>query len=347
MGGGFDSGEPGPNACSCMSTPTSPNPASPGPHSSEGEIALPEVKMHLYRPHEPVTARVTKSEICTSRKAAGFVRHVEIDISGTTLQGQILPGQSIGVLAPGQDAKRRNHAVRLYSVASPTRGEDGAGKVISTTVKRTIDEDWETHKLFLGVCSNFLCDVREGDEIKLSGPNGKKFLLPADSGSYDYIFFATGTGIAPFRGMLLDLLHNNAPSKIALVMGSPYATDLLYDAFFRQMASEHKRFTYLTAISREKQSDGHDPMYVQDRISTNRDQMMAMLSSERTLIYVCGIAGMELGIFQKMAAILPQHALEQYLKVEPTAMGDIRSWTRKNLHREVKPTRRVFLEVYA
>jgi len=324
-----------------------PSPIPHKPAHDEHAIPLTEVKMHLYRPNEPVSARVTKSEICTSRKAAGFVRHVEFDVTGTSLAGQVRPGQSIGVLAPGTDEKGRPHAVRLYSVASPTRGEDGAGNILSTTVKRTIDEEWETHKLFLGVCSNYLCDVREGDTIRVSGPNGKKFVLPADAGSYDYIFFATGTGIAPFRGMLLDLLHNNAPSKIALVMGSPYATDLLYDAFFRQMASEHKRFTYLTAISRERQSDGHDPMYVQDRIATNRDQMMAMLSSSRTLIYICGIAGMELGIFQKMAAILPQHDLEQYLTVEPTAMGDIRGWSRKMLHREVKPTRRVFLEVYA
>jgi ferredoxin--NADP+ reductase len=303
--------------------------------------------MHLYRPNEPVTARITKSEICTARKAAGFVRHVEIDISGSTLVNNIIPGQSIGVLAPGTDAKGRPHAVRLYSIASPTRGEDGHGKIISTTVKRTIDEDWENHKLFLGVCSNYLCDLKEGDEVRLSGPAGKKFLLPTNAAAHDYLFFATGTGIAPFRGMIMDLLHQKNESRIALVMGSPYATDLMYDAYFRQMAAEHPRFTYLTAISREKQADGHDPMYVQDRITASRDLLMPMLSSERTLIYVCGIAGMELGIFQKMAGILAQHALEQYLHVDPAAMAEIHTWSRKNLHREIKPTHRVFLEVYA
>lgn len=314
---------------------------------SEHEIVLPEVKMHIYRPNEPVVAKVIKSEICTSRKAAGFVRHVEFDVSGTNLVGQVLPGQSIGVIPPGNDEKGRPNSVRLYSVASPTKGEDGEGKIISTTVKRTIDENWETHKLFLGVCSNYLCDLQVGDEVKLSGPNGKKFLVPKDAAAHDYLFFATGTGIAPFRGMVMDLLASKVKSKVTLVMGSPYATDLLYDDLFRRLAAEHSNFTYLTAISREKQSDGHDPMYVQDRISSNRDQMMATLGSERTLIYVCGIAGMELGIFQKMASILPTGTLEQYMKVEPTAMGDIASWNRKMLHREIKTTKRVFLEVYA
>jgi len=302
--------------------------------------------MHIYRPNEPVVARIHKSEVCTARKAASFVRHVEFDISGTQLVGNILPGQSIGVIAPGTDAKGRPHAVRLYSVASPTRGEDGAGTIVSTTVKRTIDEHWETHQLFLGVASNYLCDLREGDEVRLSGPNGKRFLLPADPGAHDYLFFATGTGIAPFRGMVMDLLGAGLSSRITLIMGSPYASDLLYHEYFGKMAAEHPNFTYLTALSRERQSDGHDPMYVQDRLRTRADHLLPLLGGERTLMYICGIAGMELGIFQQMARILPESALSQYLSVEPTAMGEIGNWNRKMLHRQIKASRRVFLEVY-
>lgn len=323
--------------------------------SSGHEIPLPEVKMHLYRPNEPVTVRVTKSVVCTNRKAAAFVRHLEFDVSGTSLAGQVVPGQSIGVIAPGMDAKGRPHAVRLYSVASPARGEDGTGNIISTTVKRTIDEHWETHKLFLGVCSNHLCDLNEGDEVRLSGPNGKKFLLPAEASAHDYVFFATGTGIAPFRGMVLDLLKgtgSRAP-KVALVMGSPYQTDLIYDEFFRDLSKKHSNFTYLTALSRERQGDGptpgahYAPMYVQDRITSNQDLFMPLLASERTLIYVCGIAGMELGILQHIAKVLPEASREQYLSADAEAMANIAGWDRKMLHRQIKPSKRVFLEVYA
>lgn len=316
--------------------------------SSQPGPVLPEAKMHLYRPTEPVTARVTKNQVCSAggKKAAGFVRHIEIDVSGTQLAGQVLPGQSIGVLAPGNDAKGRPHAVRLYSVASPTRGEDGAGQILSTTVKRTIDEHWETHKLFLGVCSNYLCDLQEGDPVRVSGPNGKKFLLPTDVGGHDYVFFATGTGIAPFRGMLLDVLEKKVGSRVALIMGAPFATDLIYHDQFQKLAAEHPNFTYLTAISRERQADGGGPMYVQDRITASRDVLMPMLERERTLVYVCGIAGMELGIFQYMARHLGP-ALGQYLEADSAAMADIGAWDRKMLHRQIKPTKRVFLEVYA
>ena len=67
------------------------------------EPVLPEVKMHLYRPNEPTKGRIVRSEVCTaSKKAAGIVRHVEIDVSGTDLAGNCMPGQSIGVIPGGR-----------------------------------------------------------------------------------------------------------------------------------------------------------------------------------------------------------------------------------------------------
>ncbi|MEC9372345.1 MAG: hypothetical protein VYC34_00805 [Planctomycetota bacterium] len=320
---------------------TRPRAASPG-----SEIALPDVQMHLLRPTEPGEGVVVKNEICTARKAAGFVRHVEIDVSGTPLAGAFRAGQSFGVIPPGEDETGRPHKVRLYSIAAPTRGEDGKGNVLSTTVKRTIDEHWDDHRLFLGVASNYLCDLHEGDRVKVSGPNGKRFLLPSAPGDHDYMFFATGTGIAPFRGMLLDLVESKVESRIALVMGSPYETDLLYHDFFLRMQEEHSNFTYVTALSRQPQTDGKPSMYVQQRMLTERDMFLPMLGSERTLIYICGIAGMELGIFQEMARIMTGDALEQYLQCDAEALSDISGWNRRMLHKQVKPTRRVFLEVY-
>src|SRR5262245_21970241 len=41
------------------------------PRGGGSDIAFPDVKMHIYRPNEPVSVRIHKSEICTARKAAG------------------------------------------------------------------------------------------------------------------------------------------------------------------------------------------------------------------------------------------------------------------------------------
>jgi ferredoxin--NADP+ reductase len=317
-------------------------------HSPGSDIVFPEVQMHLVRPTAPQVGVVVRNETCTAagRKSAAFVRHIEVDVSKTGLAGKFRAGQSFGVVPPGNDECGRPHAVRLYSIASPTRGEDGAGNVLSTTVKRTIDEHWETHKLFLGVASNYLCDLHEGDEVLVAGPNGKRFLLPQRPEEHDYLFIATGTGIAPFRGMVQELIDLGARSKAVLVMGSPYETDLLYHADFLAKEQAHEGFTYLTAISRERDAASGRGVYVQGRIAAERDRLLPMLVSDRTLIYICGLAGMELGVFQTLARIMPREALGQYIQCDDETLAGVDEWTRRMLHKEVKPTRRVFIEVY-
>ncbi len=308
---------------------------------------LPEARMHLVKPTSPVRARVVRNEICTaSTKSAGFVRHIEFDVSGTPLAGAFLAGQSFGVIPPGVDERGRRHKVRLYSLACPSSGEDGQGAVVSTTVKRTIDEHWDDHRLFLGVASNYLCDRQVGEEVELSGPNGRRFLLPADRGAHDYIFFATGTGVAPFRGMTLELLSQDVGSRVVLVMGAPYATDLLYHDQFTELARTHERFHYLTAISRHEGLEGEPPMYVQQRLRTHEDLLRPLLESERSLVYICGVAGMEVGVLAELVRTLaPQHH-EQFVQADAQTLAQPRAWRPSDVGRSVRTTERVFIEVY-
>ncbi|MCB9845272.1 MAG: hypothetical protein H6811_04715 [Phycisphaeraceae bacterium] len=324
---------------------------SAGPATPEPAVQSPEltpVDLHLVTPAAPFGATVVASESCTAtRRAASFVRHVVLDVSGSPLAGRVRPGQSFGVLPPGLDGNGRPHKLRLYSAASPSLGEDGHGNHLSTTVKRTIDEHWETHRLFLGVASNFLCDLQVGDRVPVTGPNGKRFVLPSDPAAHDYVFFATGTGIAPFRGMVLDLLRSGVDSRIVLVMGAAYATDLLYDSAFLELADSHPNFTYLTALSRQSQRDGHAPMYVSRRLETHRDLFRSVLASDRALIYVCGVAGMELGLLRELVTVLPPSESTQYVEVDPDLRNAPQSWERRMIHKQIRPSRRVFLEVYA
>jgi ferredoxin--NADP+ reductase len=339
-------------------TNSSPNtPTDHAPETSVREPTLPTVTVNVVRPTDPVIGRVVSNELCTKggTKAAGFVRHVAIDVSGTPLAGSFVSGQSFGVLPPGQDDKGRPHKLRLYSIASPTRGEDGAGNVLATTVKRVLDEHWETKRLFQGVCSNYLCDAQPGDEIRVTGPSGKRFVLPEDRASHDYVFFATGTGIAPFRGMIRDLLESDAGSRVTLVMGVPYATDLLYHDDLTDLAARHENFRYVTALSREIQEDLPRRLYVQDRIAADPEaapggdperSLPAMLRNPRTLVYVCGLAGMELGIFRAIYETLGREDAAPLIAVDDEIAGDPDAWTRRMLNRQIKASRRIFLEVY-
>lgn len=331
--------------------------------SEPGIPVLPSVAMHLHQVMEPAIGTVVSTERCTaSSKSASYVRHVAIDVSGSRLAGNFRPGQSFGVLPhavlSGGDAPPTPHKLRLYSIASPSRGEDGRGNVIATTVKRLIDEHWETHKLHLGVASNFLCDLQVGDKLAVTGPAGKRFLLPVDPSRHDYLFIATGTGIAPFRGMITDLLegsphHPATNSAITLVAGSAYRTDLIYHRQLAALAKEHPSFQYWPSVSREAIVDTESvptritrPMYVQERLGQNADALIRMLKDGRTLLYICGLAGMELGIFQTLARILPAELLALYLEIDQSVAADPAAWDRKMISRQIKPTKRVFLEVY-
>lgn len=320
------------------------------------EPVLPDVDMHLVRPTEPVTARVMESCLCTrgGRKAAGIVRHVALDVGDTPLAGRFRVGQSFGVLAPESD-NGRPQPVRLYSIASPSAGEDGEGRILSTTVKRLIAErepqragdDPEDHSLFLGVTSNFLCDINVGDEVRISGPQGKRFLLPVDPAAHDYIFFATGTGIAPFRGMILELFEGrNGPtsSEVHLVMGAPYASDLLYDDLFSDLSGKHANFHYHTAISREIQPGMTRGNYAHDVMAMHFELFDDVLRRDRTLIYICGIAGMQFGIYQTLAR---NGLSDRYLRIADDYAGlDPEEWDFQQSKRKVKPNKRMMLEVY-
>lgn len=313
---------------------------------------FPDPQLNVVTAKQPVIGRIVSNDSCLRGKSASFVRHTVIDVGGTSLEGQFRVGQAFGVIPPGVDECGKPHKVRLYSLACPTGGEDGHGTQISTTTKRVIVEGCpgaspDDHSLFLGVCSNYLCNLKPGDEVSVSGPNGKRMLLPKAPERHDYLFVATGTGIAPFRGMVLELLEGKAEpvsGQIHLLMGTAYTTDLIYDDLFRRLSHEHENFHYHTAISRELRPDGRPGHYVNSYLDENMEQFAPLLGGTRTLVYACGLAGMQCGLFK----VLAEHSLaepyfqpkEQLLQTAP------RDWELQALRRGVRLTDRCLIEVY-
>jgi sulfite reductase alpha subunit-like flavoprotein len=62
--------------------------------------------------------------------------------------------------------------VRLYSIASTRYGDYFDGKTASLCVRRAVYYDPDTGKedpSKNGVCSNFLCNSKPGDKIKITG----------------------------------------------------------------------------------------------------------------------------------------------------------------------------------
>merc|ERR1711976_502747 len=108
-------------------------------------------------------------------------------------------------------------AIRLYSIASSAVGDNENSKTVTLCVKRVVELDgkfanrevgedkpdkagtaFPENKVYRGVCSNYICDLNEGDDVMITGPVGTEMLLPQDPEA-NIIMLATGTGIAPMR----------------------------------------------------------------------------------------------------------------------------------------------------
>src|SRR5262249_53374366 len=132
----------------------------------------------------------------TGDDASADIRHIVLDFGTTAFP--VLEGQTIGIIPPGTDARGKPHYVRLYSIASPRDGERPRYNNVALTIKR-VTEDHEGNAV-AGVGSNYMCDLKIGDEGKVVGPYGSSFLMPNHPGS-SILMICTGTGSAPMRAM--------------------------------------------------------------------------------------------------------------------------------------------------
>lgn len=304
------------------------------------EIILPEVELNIYSKKNPVEVTVVENYVVTKESSPNYVRHITFDISGTDLAGRVRVGQSIGILPPGIGDGGREHKLRLYSISSPSAGERGERHLISTTVKRTIEELGD--KIYLGVASNYLADLKPGEKVNMTGPSGRRFLLPENAQDFNYIFFATGTGIAPFRGMIRELFDNGYNKECFLVFGCSYRTDLLYSDFFEEMHERNPNFNYITCISREERRTDGSKRYVQTALDDHKDILAPVLSRENTLIYICGMKGMEAGIYYELL----KQGFYDYLELKQELPADVSEIGLNQMKEFVKPGMRTFEEVY-
>ncbi|HKL16436.1 MAG TPA: hypothetical protein VJ915_12415, partial [Balneolaceae bacterium] len=181
-----------------------------------------------------------------------------------------------------------------------------------------------------------------GDKVQMTGPSGKRFLLPENAGEYNYLFFATGTGIAPYRGMIKELFEDSYENDCALIFGCPYRTDLLYSDFLDEMDMQHQNFHYLKSISREARRKDGSKFYVQSQLEDEEELLAPILKKDNTLIYICGMKGMEIGIYKQLVRL----NLLDYVQIRkdlPDSLDDIPS---DKFKRYIKPSDRTFEEVY-
>lgn len=121
-----------------------------------------------------------------------------------------------------------------------------------------------------------------GELIDVEGPEGT-FTLPSGRLAPDVLFVAGGTGVAPVRSMLWQLLEaKGAPPRIGLVQSGRSPDELAYASEFRALAYAG-RIHLVETVTREAPDSWQG---IRGRIG--RSQLEAAITGGRPLCFVCG-----------------------------------------------------------
>jgi benzoyl-CoA 2,3-dioxygenase component A len=272
-----------------------------GPTRAPHSAAKPVV--NLYTPSKPAIATVAGNLRLTDDGASADVRHIVLDFGTTSFP--VLEGQSIGIIPPGLDANGKRHIVRLYSIASPRDGERPGHNNVALTIKRVV-VDHEGNTVH-GVGSNYMCDLKVGDQVQVVGPYGASFLMPNHKGS-SLLMVCTGTGSAPMRAMTeyrRRRMAEYAGSELLLFFGARAPEELPY---FGPLMKLSKDFIDVNlAFSRVA---NQPKRYVQDLIRERADKVMNMLRNEECYVYVCGLKLMEQGVLDAFRDVCTQNGAD-------------------------------------
>jgi len=244
------------------------------------------------RAREPWIAATVAGNVRVTEVGKDYdTHHLVLDFGA--LPFPLLEGQSIGILPPGADAEGRPHHARQYSIASPRNGERPGYNNASLTVKRVL-EDHEGRPV-RGVASNYLCDLKVGDTVKVIGPFGSTFLMPNHPKSA-IVMICTGTGSAPMRAMTewrrrLRASGRFESGKLMLFFGARSKEELPY---FGPLQNLPKDFIDINlAFSR---TAGQPRRYVQDLMRERGADLAPLLADPNAYFYVCGLKAMEEGV---------------------------------------------------
>ena len=284
---------------------------------------------NVYRPAHPFRVELISNTRLTEPGSPDDIRQLVFHHQGRNIR--YIEGQSVGVIPPGERATGKPHRPRIYSVASSRAGDDLRGTTLTLCVKRIRYFDEQTGQEVVGVASNYLCDLQPGDTVSMTGPVGRRFLLPADDRT-DLIMIAVGTGIAPFRAFIhyIYRVKQSWRGRVRLFYGSKTGMESLFmnrendDIGLYMQAETFRAFRALSDVERQHEHQG----LVQHRLQENAQEVWSMLRDRNFCLYLCGLRAVEEGACEVLGRIAAEHgedwdALLQQYRAEGRLNGEV------------------------
>ncbi|MCP5195161.1 MAG: ferredoxin-NADP reductase [Pseudomonadales bacterium] len=234
-------------------------------------------------------ARVLSNERITAAQAEE-VRELVLEVEREHFDYQ--PGQSVGVIVSGEHDQGHKHHFRLYSVAdTPATGANGKPR-ITLCVKRCNYIDEYSGERYQGIASNYLCDLRAGDSLTINGPFGIPFEVPEDKDA-DLLLIGMGTGIAPFRALIKHIYQDvkDWRGRVRLFYGAQTGLELLYMNEEKDDFSQYyDQDTFKAFQALSPRPNWADPIAMDYALEERSEEILSMLESPHTRVYVAGRA---------------------------------------------------------
>ncbi|XP_065208793.1 nitric oxide synthase, salivary gland isoform X2 [Planococcus citri] len=172
--------------------------------------------------------------------------------------------------------------------------------------------------LHYGVCSNYLQDAADNEDVYIFVRSAPNFHLPAEV-SKPLVLVGPGTGIAPFRSFWQ---HRAAQKKVQaidnlgkviLFFGCRLKTLDLYSEEKQKMVEEGVLNETHLALSREPNVP---KAYVQDLMKTEAEKLYKEIVTERGHFYVCGDCKMAEDVYQTLRTIIQEKSGMTYAQAE-------------------------------
>lgn len=178
-----------------------------------------------------------------------------------TVKFEYLSGQYIDLIYKG--------VKRSYSIANAK----STSKEVELHIRKVPD----------GKMSDLIFDqLKENQLMRMEGPKGTFFVK---DNAKPLILIATGTGIAPVKAIVEDLVEKQDRRDIHIYWGMQYKSEIYCNALI-DFANQHQNIKFTAALSREDSTGDFYKGYVQD----------AVIRDYRSLVeyevYACGSVAM-------------------------------------------------------
>ena len=194
-------------------------------------------ELRIELPRGYLDARQYRGTVSRISDLAPDLREIDIDLVDPPSMS-FRAGQYVQFVVPGTE-RDPQPSYRAYSMASPP---SQAGRL--TLLFARVPQ---------GTCTGYVFGrLRVGEEVAVNGPFGSFYLSEA---ARPIVLVAGGSGIAPIRGMLLDMADRGDPREAVFFFSARTRAEMIYVDDLRNLAQRLTGFRFVPVLSRPLPED--------------------------------------------------------------------------------------------